>query len=81
MFNTSQIDRQKYKIHIPRYTFYYILKKTNIMKLKTYSKGMLAIAAAGLMMSCSSNDTDVEMDKPLDPKQESYALAFVSAFG
>lgn len=51
------------------------------MKLKTYTKGMLAIAAAGLMMSCSSNDTDVEMDKPLDPKQESYALAFVSAFG
>ena len=81
MFNTSQIDRQKYKIQIPRYKFYYILKKTNIMKLKTYTKGMLAIAAAGLMMSCSSNDTDVEMDNPLDPKQESYALAFVSAFG
>lgn len=51
------------------------------MKLKTYTKGMLAIAAAGLMMSCSSNDTDVEMDTPLNPKQESYALAFVSAFG
>lgn len=51
------------------------------MKLKIYTKGMLAIAAAGLMMSCSSNDTDVEMDTPLDPKQESYALAFVSAFG